>query len=465
MALHNKNTIRHKLHDEVYASVDLSRSLPKYKFPEPERDPRAIYAAVHDELMLDGNCRQNLATFCQTWEEPELHKLMDECIDKNIIDKDEYPQTAEIEARCVHMLADLWNSPAAANTIGCSTTGSSEAAMLGGLAMKRRWQAKRKAAGQPPSQPNLVTGPVQICWHKFTRYWDIEHREIPMEPGRLLMTPEEVIRRCDENTIGVVPTLGVTFTGQYEPVEAVSAALDQYERSTGLSIPIHVDAASGGFLAPFCAPELLWDFRLSRVKSINASGHKFGLSPLGVGWVIWRDHADLPEEMIFWVNYLGGNMGDIALNFSRPGGQAVCQYYNFVRLGKEGYRKIHTACYKTAQYIASEIDKIGFFDVIYGGSMNSGIPALCWTIKAGTNPGFSLYDLSDRLRSRGWQVPTYTLPANCRAIAVQRVLVRHGVTRDLGSLLVDDMTRAISHFKQRPVHVPLTGEEASGFHH
>ena len=465
MTLHNKNAIRHKLHDEVYGSADLSRSLPKYKFPEPERDPRAIYAAVHDELMLDGNCRQNLATFCQTWEEPELHKLMDECIDKNIVDKDEYPQTAEIEARCVHMLADLWNSPAAANAIGCSTTGSSEAAMLGGLAMKRRWQAKRKAAGQPPGQPNLVTGPVQICWHKFTRYWDVEHREIPMEPGRLLMTPEEVIKRCDENTIGVVPTLGVTFTGQYEPVQAVSAALDQYERSTGLSIPIHVDAASGGFLAPFCAPELLWDFRLSRVKSINASGHKFGLSPLGVGWVIWRDQADLPEEMIFWVNYLGGNMGDIALNFSRPGGQAVCQYYNFVRLGKEGYRKIHTACYMTAQYIASEIDKIGFFDVIYGGDMNSGIPALCWTIKAGTHPGFSLYDLSDRLRSRGWQVPAYTLPANCRAITVQRVLVRHGVTRDLGSLLVDDMKRAISHFKQRPVHVPLTGQEASGFHH
>ena len=465
MTLHNKNAIRHKLHDEVYGSADLSRSLPKYKFPEPERDPRAIYAAVHDELMLDGNCRQNLATFCQTWEEPELHKLMDECIDKNIVDKDEYPQTAEIEARCVHMLADLWNSPAAANAIGCSTTGSSEAAMLGGLAMKRRWQAKRKAAGQPPGQPNLVTGPVQICWHKFTRYWDVEHREIPMEPGRLLMTPEEVIKRCDENTIGVVPTLGVTFTGQYEPVQAVSAALDQYERSTGLSIPIHVDAASGGFLAPFCAPELLWDFRLSRVKSINASGHKFGLSPLGVGWVIWRDQADLPEEMIFWVNYLGGNMGDIALNFSRPGGQAVCQYYNFLRLGKEGYRKIHTACYMTAQYIASEIDKIGFFDVIYGGDMNSGIPALCWTIKAGTHPGFSLYDLSDRLRSRGWQVPAYTLPANCRAITVQRVLVRHGVTRDLGSLLVDDMKRAISHFKQRPVHVPLTGQEASGFHH
>jgi len=308
MALHDKNTIRHILDGDIYASADLSRCLPKYRFPEPERDPRVIYAGVHDELMLDGNSRQNLATFCQTWEEPELHKLMDECIGKNIVDKDEYPQTAEIEARCVHMLADLWNAPAAANSIGCSATGSSEAAMLGGLAMKRRWEAKRKAAGKPASKPNLITGPVQICWHKFTRYWDIEHREIPMEPGRLVMTPEEAVKRCDENTIGVVPTLGVTFTGQFEPVQALSTALDQYQEASGLDIPIHVDGASGGFLAPFCAPDLVWDFRLPRVKSINASGHKFGLAPLGVGWVVWRDRRDLPEELIFRVNYLGGDI-------------------------------------------------------------------------------------------------------------------------------------------------------------
>ena len=465
MALHHKNAIRHKLHDELYASDDLSRSLPKYRFPEPERDPRAIYAAVRDELMLDGNARQNLATFCQTWEEPELHKLMDECIDKNIVDKDEYPQTAEIEARCVHMLADLWNSPAAANTIGCSTTGSSEAAMLGGMAMKRRWEAKRKAQGKPIDKPNLITGPVQICWHKFTRYWDIEHREIPMEDGRLLMTPEDVIGRCDENTIGVVPTLGVTFTGQYEPVMAVSAALDRFERETGFDIPIHVDAASGGFLAPFCAPDLVWDFRLPRVISINTSGHKFGLAPLGVGWVIWRDREHLPDDLIFWVNYLGGNMCDIALNFSRPGGQVVCQYYNFLRLGKEGYRKIHTACYKTAQYLAAEIEKLGFFDAIYGGGTDSGIPALCWAMKPGSNAGFSLYDLADRLRSRGWQVPAYALPANCQHQVIQRILVRHGVTRDLASLLIDDIKRAIDYFSQRPVPAPLTAEEASGFHH
>ena len=254
MPLHEKDTVREDLEDEVYASLDLSVSMPKYKFPEPEHDPRHAYCVVHDELMLDGNSRQNLATFCQTWAEPEVRRLMDECIDKNMVDKDEYPQTAEIEARCVHMLADLWNSPQAANTIGCSTTGSSEAAMLGGLAMKRRWEAKRKTVGKSTGKPNLVTGPVQICWHKFARYWDVELREIPMDRGRLLMTPDEVVRRCDENTIGVVPTLGVTFVCQYEPVQAVAAALDRLQKDRGLDIPIHVDGASGGFLAPFCAP-------------------------------------------------------------------------------------------------------------------------------------------------------------------------------------------------------------------
>ncbi|WP_417739319.1 glutamate decarboxylase [Rosistilla oblonga] len=465
MPLHDKDSIRELLDDDVYGSTDLAGQLPKYKFPGEEHDPRHVYSLVHDELMLDGNSRQNLATFCQTWAEPEVHKLMDECMDKNMIDKDEYPQTAEIEARCVHMLADLWNSPAAANTIGCSTTGSSEAAMLGGMAMKRAWEAKRKAAGKPYDKPNLITGPVQVCWHKFARYWDVELREIPMENDRLIMTPEEVIKRCDENTIGVVPTLGVTFTCQYEPVQQVSDALDQLEKETGLDIRMHVDGASGGFLAPFCAPDLVWDFRLPRVKSINTSGHKFGLSPLGVGWVIWREEQDLPQEEIFWVNYLGGNMRDIALNFSRPGGPVVCQYYNFLRLGKEGYRKIHTACYETAKFVARELEKLDYFDVIYDGDMESGIPALCWKIKEGVDPGFSLYDLADRLRSRGWQVPAYALPANRQDLAIQRILVRHGVSRDLGALLIEDIKRSIDYFKKHPVQSQITPEEASGFHH
>lgn len=465
MPLHTKDSIRDDELDDVYASTDLSVAMPKYKFPKEEHAPRHAYQVVHDELMLDGNSRQNLATFCQTWVDEEVHKLMDESIDKNMIDKDEYPQTAEIEARCVHMLADLWNSPDAANTMGCSTTGSSEAAMLGGLALKWAWRKKRAAAGLSTDKPNLICGPVQICWHKFARYFDVELREIPMEKGRLIMTPEEVLKRADENTIGVVPTLGVTFTCEYEPVKAVHDALDKLQKDTGLDIPIHVDGASGGFLAPFCAPDLQWDFRLPRVVSINSSGHKFGLAPLGVGWVIWRDAAHLPEELIFNVNYLGGNMPTFALNFSRPGGQIVAQYYNFLRLGREGYERVQNACYDTARYLATEIGTLGPFEVLYDGNPENGIPALCWKLKDGANVNFNLYDLADRLRSRGWQVPAYSMPANREDLVVQRILVRHGVTRDLASLLMEDFRRSLDYFAAHPVSVPSDQEEAGGFRH
>ncbi len=466
MAIHAKDDVREDLLDDVYASADLSVALPKYRMPDAEHDPRHAFSVVRDELMLDGNSRQNLATFCQTWLEPEVHDLMDLCLDKNMIDKDEYPQTAELEARCVHMLADLWQAPDAANTVGCSTTGSSEAAMLGGLALKWRWRDRMQAQGRPADKPNLITGPVQICWHKFARYWDVEIREIPMERDRLLMTPDEVLKRCDENTIGVVPTLGVTFTCGYEPVQAVAAALDRLQRDTGLDIPMHVDGASGGFLAPFCAPDLAWDFRLPRVKSINTSGHKFGLAPLGVGWVIWREARDLPQDLVFDVNYLGGNMPTFALNFSRPGGQIACQYYNFLRLGRAGYRKIQTACYDTAQYLAGEIARMGPFEMLYGGDPQGGIPAVAWTLKDGFDSrGYTLYDLADRLRSRGWQVPAYSLPADCQDMVIQRILVRHGVSRDLGSLLIDDMKRCLDFFEKHPITRPMSAAEATGYHH
>jgi len=463
MALHIQKTLKRNSNDDVYSSIDLSVRMPKYKFPKEECAARHVYQVVHDELMLDGNSRQNLATFCSTWLEPEVHQLMNECIDKNMIDKDEYPQTAELENRCVNMLADLWNSPDADDTVGCSTTGSSEAAMLGGMAMKWRWRDKMKAAGKSTDKPNMVCGPVQICWHKFAKYWDIELREIPMEDERLIMNAEEVIKRCDENTIGVVPTLGVTFTCQYEPVKEVAAALDKLQKDTGLDIPMHIDAASGGFLAPFTDPKLLWDFRIKRVKSINTSGHKFGLAPLGVGWVIWRDKRELPDDLVFWVNYLGSNIPTFALNFSRPGGQVIAQYYNFLRLGKEGYRKIQKACYETAKYIAEQIDKMGPFKVLYNGV--GGIPAICWALKEGTNPGCTLYDLADRLRGRGWQVPAYSMPANRKDLVVQRVLVRHGVSRDLGDLLVRDINRCLTYFKENPVTKPLTEKEAGGYKH
>jgi len=452
--------------DDVYAAIDLASRLPKTAFPAEQRDPRHVFAAVRDELMLDGNSRQNLATFCQTWVDEEIHDLMNLSIDKNMIDKDEYPQTAEIEARCVAMLADLWRSPDPAGTLGCSTVGSSEAAMLGGLALKWRWRKARAAAGKPTDRPNLICGPVQICWHKFARYFDVELREIPLEGDRLIMTAEEVLKRVDENTIGVVPTLGVTFTCQYEPVKAVSDALDRLQAETGLDIPIHVDGASGGFLAPFCAPELAWDFRLPRVKSINTSGHKFGLAPLGVGWVIWREAADLPQELVFNVNYLGGDMPTFALNFSRPGGQVIAQYYNFLRLGREGYAKVHNACYATAQYLAREIAALGPFEILFDGDSQAGIPALCWKVKDGFDTrGYTLYDLADRLRSRGWQVPAYSMPANRTDLVIQRILVRHGVTFDLASLLIADLKRALDFFKEHPVSRSLSGDEASGFAH
>ena len=463
MALHEKNTIRKQLLDDLFAASDLSVSMPKYRFPDEEHLPRHAYQVVHDELMLDGNSRQNLATFCQTWAEPEVHRLMDESMDKNMIDKDEYPQTAEIEARCVHMLADLWNSPDAHNTLGCSTTGSSEAAMLGGLAMKWRWREKMKAAGKPTDKPNMICGPVQICWHKFARYFDVELREVPMEKDRLYLSPEEVIKRCDENTIGVVPTLGLTFTCQYEPVEEICAALDKLQQDTGLDIPVHVDAASGGFLAPFVEPDLKWDFRLERVVSINASGHKFGLAPLGVGWAVWRDAKHLPEDLIFRVNYLGGDMPTFALNFSRPGGQIVAQYYNFLRLGREGYRRLQQACYDTAAALADDVAAMGPFEIIYDG--RGGIPALSWSLKEGIDHGYTLYDLSDRLRSRGWQVAAYSMPPNREDLVIMRILVRHGFSRDLAGLLVEDMQRCIDYFAKNPVTVPLTESEAGGYSH
>lgn len=448
--------------DDLLTDLEADEPLERRQFPLQEQNPGRIYQAVHDELLLDGNARQNLATFCQTWAEPEVHQLLKDCMAKNLVDKDEYPQTAEIESRCVSMLADLWNAPDLANSIGCSTIGSSEAAMLGGMAMKWRWRDQRRAAGLPTDRPNLICGPVQVCWHKFARYWDIELREIPMENGRLIMTPEEVIARCDNNTIGVVPTMGVTFNGCYEPVKAVADALDRLQEEKGLDIPIHVDAASGGFLAPFCAPDLEWDFRLDRVKSINASGHKFGLAPLGCGWIVWRERQDLPEDLVFEVNYLGGNMPTFALNFSRPGGEIVAQYYNFLRLGRAGYAKIHSSCYRTAHYLAREIAALGPFALLFDGDPQTGIPAVCWTL-AKPAPAFTLFELADRLRMRGWQVPAYSLPPHQEQVVVQRILVRHGVTRDLASLLIDDIKAALSYLRGRQAGHDL--QPLTAFHH
>ena len=465
MALHSRHEIADSLLDSVFATVEVAGSLPKYRFPDQEILPDIAYQVIRDELLLDGNARQNLATFCQTWEEPQVHALMDVAIDKNLIDQDEYPQSAEIERRCVHMVADMWHAPHAANTIGTSAIGSSEACMLAGMAAKRRWRAKREAAGKPADKPNMVCGPVQVVWHKFARYWDVEMREVPMSRGRYLMEPEQMLERVDENTIFVVPTFGVTYTGVYEPVLELSKALDTLSAERGLDIDLHIDGASGAFLAPFCAPELEFDFRVPRVKSISSSGHKFGLAPLGVGWVVWRDKAELPDELIFHVNYLGGDMPDFHINFSRPAGQIIAQYYDFIRLGRQGYRRVHSACYETGRYLADEIEKMGPFDLLCRSDPDTGLPAVTWRLKDGADPGFTLFDLADRLRNRGWQVPAYTLTGDASDMAVQRILVRQGVDRDLASSLLDDFNQAIHHFDRHPVTVSMTREEAGGFNH
>ena len=435
--------------------------LPKHRLGPRELPADVAYQVIHDELMLDGNARMNLATFVTTWMEPEARALMAETVDKNMIDKDEYPQTAELELRCVNILADLWHAPDQHAATGCSTTGSSEAAMLGGLALTRRWRQRRAAEGRPTDRPNLVMGiNVQVCWEKFAAYWDVEMRLVPMEGDRLHLGAAEAVALCDENTIGVVAILGSTFDGSYEPVAEICAALDDLQERTGIDVPVHVDAASGGFVAPFIDPELRWDFRLPRVASINTSGHKYGLVYPGVGWIVWRDASCLPEELIFWVNYLGDDMPTFALNFSRPGAQVVAQYYNFLRLGVEGYRTVQQYARDVATRLADRIEALGPFELLTRGDE---LPVFAFTLKPGVE-SFSVFDVSSALRERGWQVPAYTFPKNREDIAALRIVVKRGFSHDMADLLVEDLTRAI-HRLEKQNGPGLTDAGGAAFHH
>ncbi len=435
-------------------------TIPRHRLPSGELPPDVAYQLVHDELMLDGNSRMNLATFVGTWMEPQAERLMAECFDKNMIDKDEYPQTAELEARCVEILAHLWNAPEAAAATGCSTTGSSEAAMLGGLALKRRWQRAREAAGKPADRPNIVMGiNVQVCWEKFANYWDVEMRLVPMAGDRFHLSADEAVKLCDENTIGVVGILGSTFDGSYEPIQEICAALDAFQERTGLDIPVHVDGASGAFVAPFLDPDLRWDFRLPRVASINTSGHKYGLVYPGVGWVVWRDADALPGELIFWVNYLGDDMPTFALNFSRPGSQVVAQYYNFVRLGFDGYAAVQGYARDVATRLAGQIADIGPFRLLTRGDE---LPVFAFTLKPEID-NFSVFDVSNALRERGWQVPAYTFPADREDLAALRVVVKRGFSHDLADLLVADIKRQLPRLEKQAA--PLHGDQPAAFHH
>jgi glutamate decarboxylase len=441
-----------------------SCEIPRYRLPESGVLPRTALQIVRDELILDGNARLNLATFVTTWMEPEAEQLMAECSSKNMIDKDEYPQTAELERRCVNIIGHLWNAPHEA-AVGCSTTGSSEACMLGGMALLWRWRARRRAAGLDTGRPNLVMGTnVQVCWEKFCRYWDVEPKYVPLVPGRYHLGVPEAVALCDENTIGVVAIMGSTMDGSYEPVADLAAALDTLAAAPGgPDVPIHVDGASGGFVAPFLQPEIEWDFRLPRVASINASGHKYGLVYPGVGWIIWRDEEHLPEDLIFKVNYLGGEMPTFALNFSRPGAQVAAQYYNFLRLGWDGYRHVQQTAQDIARYLSGEIGKLGQFELLSDGS---DLPVFAFKLRDDVD-AYSVFDVSERLRTRGWQVPAYTFPENLTDMAVMRIVVRNGFSMDLAHLLLDDLRlhlRVLEHHPQTQLPPELQKKRRSFAH-
>jgi len=430
--------------------------VPATVLPAGEMEPRAAYRFIHDELMLDGSSRLNLATFVTTWMDPEAERLMAETFDKNLIDKDEYPQTAAMESRCVSMVADLFHVPGEAkDAIGVSTIGSSEAVMLAGLAMKWRWRARR--AGQDTTRPNLIMGSnVQVVWEKFCRYFDVEPVYLPMEPGRYVITPQQVLDAVDENTIGVVAILGTTYTGELEPVADVVAALDGLVDKGGPDVAVHVDAASGGFVVPFLNPELQWDFRLNRVVSINVSGHKYGLTYPGIGFVLWRGKEHLPEELIFHVNYLGGDMPTFTLNFSRPGNQIVGQYYNFLRLGRDGYLRIMQSLRDTASWLSGQIAAMDEFELLSDGA---DIPVFAFQMRAGQQ--FDVFDVSHELRARGWQVPAYTMPADASEVAVLRVVVREGFSGDLARMMCDDLRAVVATLHARG----STGSDATHFAH
>ena len=437
-------------------------TLPEIALGDDPVPADVAYQLIKDELLLDGSARLNLATFVTTWMEPQALQLMSDCADKNMIDKDEYPQTAEIERRCVAIIADLWHAPSPDDACGCSTTGSSEACMLAGMALKRRWEAKVRAEGGDLNvrKPNLVMGAnVQVCWEKFCRYWDVEARLVPMEGERLYLDAPSAAAAVDENSIGVVAILGSTFDGRYEPVTDIAAALDRLAADGGPDVPMHVDGASGGMIAPFLDPDLEWDFRLPRVSSINTSGHKYGLVYPGVGWVVWRDKAHLPDELVFNVNYLGGNMPTFALNFSRPGAEVVAQYYNFFRLGRKGFAAVQQASRDVAMTLAARIGDLPEFRLITKGDE---LPVFAFTTSDAVT-AWDVFAVSRRLRERGWQVPAYTFPENRQDLAVLRVVCRNGFSLDLADLFFKDLLAAVESLKSIEAGSKVSGP--SGFRH
>lgn len=433
----------------IYGSDKMLQPSPVQRIPAEPTIAEIAYQMVKDETHSQTQPALNLATFVTTYMDDYATKLMNDAINVNYIDETEYPRIAVMTGKCINIVANLWNTPEKNEwKTGALAIGSSEACMLGGVAAWLRWRKRRADAGLPFDKPNFViSSGFQVVWEKFGKLWQIEIRTVNLTLEKPTLDPHDALALCDENTICIVPIAGVTWTGLNDDVEALDLALDTYNAKTGYQIPIHVDAASGGYILPFLNPDVKWDFRLKWVLSISTSGHKFGLVYPGLGWVVWRDKSYLPEDMSFSVNYLGANITQVGLNFSRPAAQILGQYYQFIRLGFQGYHDVQFNSMEVARYAHQQIGQMHPFTNYSSELVN---PLFIWYMKPeyAKTAKWTLYDLQDRLQQSGWMVPAYTLPASLEDYVVMRIVVRQGFSRDMADMLLGDIRNAITELEK-----------------
>jgi glutamate decarboxylase len=417
----------------------LTSEVPDKTFPDSGMPAVEAMRLVGEDLLLEGEPQRNLATFVTTWMEPEAQRIITENLYRNFIDHAEYPISAEIEQRCVRMLADLFHAPG--KTTGCATQGSSEAIMLGALSLKWKWRERRKAAGKSTDAPNLVFGgDVHVVWEKFCRYFDVEPRIVPLAEGKYTIGPKDVEPHVDENTIGVAAVLGTTFTGHADDIVGINKMLVTLKKEKDLDVPLHIDGASGGFVWPFLYPDSEWDFRLEQVRSINASGHKFGLVYPGIGWLIFREESDLAEDLVFYENYLGKTDATFTLNFSTGASMVLAQYYNFVRFGRPGYTYIMEMMQANAKALADDLKGMGAFELI--GENEEQLPLVAFRLAE--ERAYDEFDIAWQLSAeRGWMVPAYTLPPNAQDVKIMRALVKENFSRGQVTRLAGDIEQAL----------------------
>lgn len=453
--MEKKSNIQQEDDQIIFGSETMREPAPSEFIPNHKTPAEIAYQIVKDETFPQTQPRLNLATFVTTYMDDYGTRLMNEAVGINYIDETEYPRVAVMCGRCINMVANMWNTPEEGDwKTGAVGIGSSEACMLGGVAAWLRWRERRKKEGKPFDKPNLVMSTAyQVVWEKFCQLWQIEMRTVPITRSNPTLNIEEAIKMCDENTICIVPIAGVTWTGMNDDIEGLDKALEEYNLKTGYEIPIHVDAASGGFILPFLNPDRKWDFRLKWVKSISTSGHKYGLVYPGLGWVIWRDKSYLPADMSFSVNYLGANITQVGLNFSRPAAQILAQYYNFIHLGMDGYREIHSNSMDIAEYCHDKIGRMPCFEN-YSKTLDN--PLFIWRMKPeyDKKANWTLFDLQDKLMQKGWMVPAYTMPKNIEDMVVMRIVVRQGMSRDMADMLIGDINDAVAELEKLEYPTP-----------